>query len=95
MNILYSLSPSPRSGASVSNALGSIAVIYSGLHALASQWREEDDEVKCMATAGITGALYKSSAGAVKCGTGAAFGVGLAAVWSFLLKNNENVSYYV
>jgi len=84
-----------KSGASVSNALGSIAVIYSGLHALASQWREEDDELKCLATAGLTGALYKSSAGAVKCGTGAAFGVGLAAVWSFLLKKNENVSYYV
>jgi len=89
------LNYSLKSGASVSNSLGAIAVIYSGLHALASQWREEDDELKCLATAGITGALYKSSAGAVKCGTGAAFGVGLAAVWSFLLKNNENVSYYV
>merc|ERR1719414_1107009 len=84
-----------KSGASVSNSLGSIAVIYSGLHALASQWREEDDELKCIATAALTGALYKSSAGVVKCGTGAAFGVGLAAVWSFLLKNDEYVSYYV
>ena len=44
----------------MSNSLGSIAVIYSGLHALASQWREEDDEIKCIATAGITGALYKA-----------------------------------
>ena len=79
----------------MSNALGSIAVIYSGLHALASQFREEDDELKCLATAGLTGALYRSSAGAVKCGTGAAFGLGLGAVWSFLLKSNENVSYYV
>jgi len=84
-----------KSGASVSNSLGSIAVIYSGLHALASQFREEDDELKCLATAGLTGALYRSSAGAVKCGTGAAFGLGLGAVWSFLLKSNENVSYYV
>ena len=58
----------------MSNALGSVAVIYSGLHALASQWREEDDELKCLATAGLTGALYKSSAGAVKCASGAAFG---------------------
>ena len=56
---------------------------------------EEDDELKCIVTAGITGALYKSSAGAVKSATGAAFGIGLGAVWSFLLKRNETVSYYV
>ena len=85
----------PSPGASVSNALGSIAVIYSALHALASQLHEEDDEAKCIATAGVTGALYKSSAGVVKCGTGAAFGIGLGVVWSFLLKRNETVSHYV
>jgi len=86
-----------KSGASVSNALGSLAVIYSSLHALGSYALdyEEDDELKCIVTAGITGALYKSSAGAVKSATGAAFGIGLGAVWSFLLKRNETVSYYV
>lgn len=79
----------------MSNSLGSIAVIYSCLHTLASQWYEDDDEYKSLATGALTGALYKASSGATKCGTGAAFGFGVAAIWAFLLKKDERVSYYV
>ena len=79
----------------MANSLGSIAVIYSFLHTVVSQWHEEDDEAKSLFSGAATGALYKSSAGAVKCATGAAFGLGVAAVWAFLLKKDERVSYYV
>ena len=46
-------------GASVSNALGTLAVMYSCVHTLASQWHEEDDEIKCLGSGLLTGALYK------------------------------------
>ena len=47
------------SGGSVSNALGTLAVMYSCIHTLASQWHEEDDELKCLGSGLITGALFK------------------------------------
>ena len=46
-------------GASASNALGTLAVMYSCIHTLASQWHEEDDEIKCLGSGLLTGALYK------------------------------------
>lgn len=46
-------------------------------------------------TGGLTGALYKSSAGARRCAMGTAFGAGLAALWAFGLRRDERVSSYV
>ena len=114
------------SGGSVSNALGTLAVMYSCIHTLASQWHEEDDEIKCLGSGLLTGALFKvrgiqflsrsrliflvapfhfhskhkffflqSTAGIVKCATAAAFGLGVAASWSFVLKRNEAISLYI
>jgi len=83
------------SGGSVSNALGTLAVMYSCIHTLASQWHEEDDELKCLGSGLLTGALFKSTAGVVKCATAAAFGLGVAASWSFVLKRNEAISLYI
>ena len=84
-----------KSGGTVSNSLGAIAVIYSSIYVLGSFIREEDDELKSVATGALTGALYKSSAGLKKCGMGGAFGMGLAALWAFFLKKDERVSNYV
>jgi len=84
-----------KSGGSASNSLGSLAVIYSSFYALASFVREEDDEWKSVMTGGLTGALYKSSAGVRKCGMGGAFGLGLAAFWAFVVQRDERVSNYV
>ena len=41
------------------------------------------------------GALYKSSGGLKKAGIGGAFGLGLAALWSFAIRKNDNLSDYV
>ena len=42
-------------GGSVSNALGSIAVVYSSLYLLANQIYEEEDEAKSCITGAATG----------------------------------------
>merc|ERR1719481_1217354 len=84
-----------KSGGTVSNALGSLAVIYSTIYVLISQIREEDDELKSCLSGAATGALYKSSAGVRKCATSGAFGLGLAAVWSFLLRKDKRISDYI
>jgi hypothetical protein len=75
--------------------LGALAVIYSSLYALVSLGYENDDEVKSCLSGGLTGLLYKSTSGVRKTATGAAFGFGLAALWSFGFKKNKTVSYYV
>jgi len=84
-----------KSGASVSNSLGSIAVIYSSLYCLISLAHEEDDEMKSMVTGAVSGALFKSSAGLKKCLTGGAVGLGLATLWAFGLKRQEEIQNYI
>ena len=42
-------------GGSVSNALGSIAVVYSSLYILMNQIYEEEDEAKTCVTGAVTG----------------------------------------
>lgn len=84
-----------KSGASVSNSLGSIAVIYSGLYCLLSLAREEDDEVKSLITGAVTGLLFKSTAGVRKCLSGGALGLGLASLWAFGLKRQETIQNFI
>lgn len=84
-----------KSGGTVSNSLGSIAVIYSLIHSLISLKREEDDELKSCVSGALTGLLYKSSSGLMKCARGGAFGLGLAATWSFFLRKDQRLSNYV
>jgi len=84
-----------KSGGSVSNALGSLAVIYSSIYVLISQFHDDDDEVKSCLSGAVTGALYKSSAGPRKCAMGGAFGLGVAALWAFMIKNDQRISDYV
>jgi len=84
-----------KSGASVSNSLGSIAVIYSSLYCLLSLAHEEDDEMKSMVTGAVTGSLFKSTAGVKKCGMGGLVGLGLASLWAFGLKRQEQIQNYI
>jgi len=84
-----------KSGATVSNALGSIAVVYSGLYCLLSLAREEDDEAKSILSGTLTGLLFKSTAGLRKCAMGGAFGLGLATLWSFGLKKQETIQNFM
>ena len=46
-------------GASVSNALGTLAVLYSCVHTLASHYEDDDSEMKSLCSGLLTGALYK------------------------------------
>ena len=46
-------------GGSVSNALGSIAVVYSSLYLLFGQVYEQEDEAKTCVTGAATGMYYK------------------------------------
>lgn len=64
------------------------------MFSLANEDESLEDARNCMSGA-ITGALYKSGGGLKKSGIGAAVGLGLAAFWSFGLRRNETVSYYV
>lgn len=84
-----------KSGGSVSNSLGSLAVIYSVLHALASQIYDEDDAPKSLVTGALTGALYKSSSGLKTCGRASLFGLSAAAIWSLFLKKDQRISDYI
>ena len=83
-------------GGTVSNALGTLAVIYSLSYGLAGQIHEDDDDgLKSCFAGAFTGALYKSGAGLRKCGMAGAFGLGAAALWSFVLKRDRRISNYV
>lgn len=84
-----------KSGATVSNALGSIAVVYSGLYCLLSLVQEEDVEAKSILSGTLTGLLFKSTAGVRKCALGGAFGLGLATLWSFGLKKQERIQNFM
>ena len=69
--------------------------MYSSLYCLMSLAYEEGEDAKSLASGALTGLLYKSSAGVKKCGMAGAFGLGLAALWSFAIKKNETVANYV
>merc|ERR1712154_285458 len=89
------LNHSLKSGGSVSNALGSIAVVYSSLYILMNQIYEEEDEAKTCVTGAVTGLLYKSSSGIKSCAKGGLFGLTAAALWAFLLKKDQRISDYM
>jgi len=85
-----------KGGASVGNALGSVAVLYSLTHCLMSLTvYEEDDEVKSMISGTVTGALFKSTSGLKRCAAGAGLGLGLATLWAYGLRRQETVQNYL
>jgi len=85
-----------KGGASVGNALGSVAVLYSLTHCLMSLTvYEEDDELKSMLSGTISGAIFKSTGGLKKCATGAGVGLGLATLWAYGLRRQETVQNYL
>ena len=46
-------------GASASNALGTLAVLYSCIHTATSYYEDDDSEIKSLCSGLLTGALYK------------------------------------
>jgi len=87
-----------KSGASASNALGTVTFLYSTLYWLMSWAHEEGEDytdLKSLLSGGLTGALYKSAHGAKKSALGGAFGLSLAALWTLGVRRTETVSHYV
>ena len=86
------------SGGSTANALGAVFFMYSSSYVLMGlthdRVEEAEDLRSCLAGA-LTGALYKSSAGAKKSLLGGAFGLSAAALWTFVIKRDQTVSNYV
>ena len=77
--------------------MGAIAFMYSSMYCLMTLANDDEgltDARNCLSGA-LTGALYKSSAGLKKSAMGGAFGLTLAALWSFGIRKNETVSNYV
>jgi len=85
-----------KGGASVGNALGTVAVLYSLTHCLISLTVcEEDNEPKSLVSGTVTGAIFKSTSGWKKCLRGAGIGLGLATLWSYGLKPLESIQNFV
>lgn len=84
-----------KSGGSIAKAFGTITVFYSLLHMIVTLQFEDEHPAKSIVCGGLTGGLYKSTAGIKKCGMGAAFGVGLASLWALVLRKDERVSNYL
>jgi len=81
-----------KKGASSANALGIVAVMYSGFGCFLSWYRETDDDANTLAAATATGLLYKSSAGLRRCAIGGGLGFGLAAAYCLWRKGNKDRS---
>ena len=66
---------------SKSTIIALLLFIFSCFYSLVSQVHEEDDELKSCISGGVTGALYKSTAGVRKTLAGGAIGLTIAAAW--------------
>jgi import inner membrane translocase subunit TIM23 len=81
-----------KRGATTGNALGVMALMYSGFGVFLNWIREEDDDLNTIGAATATGLLYKSSAGLRRCGIGGLVGAGIASAYVLWTKANNNRS---
>nr|QBH72744.1 hypothetical protein [Isotomurus palustris] len=86
-----------KQGATSANALGVLAVMYSGFGCFLSWYRDTDDDANTLAAATATGLLYKSSAGLRRCAVGGGVGFALAAAYCLWRKGGQDrsISNYV
>ncbi|CAL8074768.1 unnamed protein product [Orchesella dallaii] len=81
-----------KQGASSANALGVVALMYSGFGCFLSWYRETDDDANTLGAATATGLLFKSTAGLRRCAVGGAVGFGLAAAYCLWTKGQKDRS---
>jgi import inner membrane translocase subunit TIM23 len=81
-----------KRGASSGNALGVMALMYSGFGVFLSWMRETDDEINTLAAATATGLLFKSTSGLRRCAMGGGIGFALAAVYCLWTRGNKDRS---
>ncbi|KAF9045708.1 Tim17-domain-containing protein [Hymenopellis radicata] len=75
-----------RRGTFIGNSAGVLALVYNGVNSSIDSARGKHDILGSMGAGGITGALYKSTAGIKPALTAAIFMSGCAGVWSYVKK---------
>ncbi|KAJ6504863.1 Tim17-domain-containing protein [Mycena vitilis] len=76
-----------RRGTFIGNSAGVLALVYNGVNSSIDAMRGKHDILGSMGAGGITGALYKSTAGVKPALAAATFMSGVAGIWSYVKKN--------
>ncbi|KAJ7035663.1 Tim17/Tim22/Tim23/Pmp24 family-domain-containing protein [Mycena alexandri] len=76
-----------RRGTFIGNSAGILALVYNGVNSSIDAMRGKHDILGSMGAGGITGALYKSTAGVKPALAAATFMSGVAGIWSYVKKN--------
>lgn len=83
-----------RQGATTASAMGSIALIYSLIGTGVSALRGVDDELNTVASGGITGLLYRSTAGLKPALRGGLYGLGISSLY-VLVTSKDRIKPYM
>ena len=70
-----------KRGTAISNTLGVVAVMYSGLGFILQKVRDEEDGLNTIGSATMTGLLFKSTNGLKKCAIGGLIGLTLSSCY--------------
>ncbi|KAI6125403.1 Tim17-domain-containing protein [Pisolithus croceorrhizus] len=76
-----------RRGTFIGNSAGVLALAYNGINSSIDSFRGKHDTAGSMAAGALTGALYKSTAGAKPALVAATLISGLAGIWSYVKKS--------
>lgn len=76
-----------RRGTFIGNSAGVLALVYNGINSTIDHMRGEHDTFGSMAAGGLTGALYKSTAGVRPAFVAATFMSAVAGLWSYAKRN--------
>ncbi|KDQ19079.1 hypothetical protein BOTBODRAFT_63208 [Botryobasidium botryosum FD-172 SS1] len=76
-----------RRGSFMGNSAGVLALIYNGINSSIDAWRGKHDVYGSIAAGGISGALYKSTAGVKPAFAAATLMMGLSAGWSWVKRS--------
>jgi import inner membrane translocase subunit TIM23 len=83
-----------RQGATTASAMGSIALLYSLIGTGISWGRGVDDELNTVASGGMTGLLYRSTAGWKGALRGSLYGLGISSLY-VLVTSKERLQPYM
>ncbi|KAL0953488.1 hypothetical protein HGRIS_004718 [Hohenbuehelia grisea] len=76
-----------RRGTFIGNSAGVLALVYNGINSSIDAARGKHDILGSMGAGGLTGALYKSTAGVKPAMAAAAFMSSMAGIWSYVKKS--------
>jgi len=76
-----------RRGTFIGNSAGVLALVYNGVNSSVDSIRGKHDTLGSMGAGGLTGAIYKSTAGVRPALAAATFMAGMAGIWSYVKKS--------